>query len=134
MARRANKGIPPLFIGVILLLVALAVGGTLILRGRGNDPFNGVSKLDVRDYMDNGNSLRGNVFQVTGKVQNLLSWSSSQGRLYSIEVEGSYGSDLVPILVPEEFNDINFQKGQTFVFKIGVGDRGILTAQKVQKS
>lgn len=134
MARRANKGIPPLFIGIIALLLALAVGGTLVLRNRGNDPFNGVAKLDVRNYMDNGNSLRGNVFQVSGKVQNQLSYSPTEGRLISVEVEGSYGSDLVPILVPKEFNDMNIQKGQTFVFKIGVGERGILTAQKVMKT
>lgn len=133
MARRANKGIPPLFIGIIVLLLALAVGGTLVLRNRGNDPFNNIAKLDVRSYMENGNGLRGNIFQVTGKVQNQLSYSP-EGRLLSIEVEGSYGSDLVPILVPKEFNELNFQKGQTFVFKINVGERGILTAQKVIKT
>jgi hypothetical protein len=134
MARRANKGIPPIFIGLIVLLLAAAVGGSFVLRSRGNDPFHGVAVLDVREYLDNGNSLRGNVFQVTGKIQHQLSWSPSKGRLLSVEVEGSYGSDLVPILVPVEFDTINFQRGQTFVFKIGVGERGILTAQQIQKS
>lgn len=134
MARRANKGIPPIFIGLIILLVALAAGGSLILQKRGNDPFHGVALLDVRDYMDNGNSLRGNVFQVTGKIQNQLSYNPTEGRLLSVEVESNYGTELVPIVIPLEFDTVNFQRGQTFIFKIGVGERGILTAQKIQKT
>lgn len=134
MARRANQGIPPIFIALVVLIVGLAAGGVFILSNRSNDPFNGVAKLEIREYLENGNGLRGNVYQLTGKVQNQLSYSPSGGRLLSIQVEGDYGSDMVPVLVPAKFSSLNFQKGQTFVFKLGVGERGVLTAEEVLKT
>ena len=43
------------------------------------------------------------------------------------------GPDLLPILVPPQFNSVNIERGQRFFFKIEVADKGILKAQDVKK-
>ena len=87
--------------------------------------------MDVAAYLDNANSLRGNVYKVSGTVDAALAWSPADGRLFSVVADG--GTDMLPLLVPPEFNHINVQKGQRFSFKIEVGDKGILKAEDMRK-
>jgi len=42
-------------------------------------------------------------------------------------------TDILPLLIPVQFKDINIQKDQRFNFKIMVGDKGILTASDLKK-
>ena len=51
--------------------------------------------------------------------------------VYTVDVEG--GNDVVPLLVPPEFNQINIQKGQKFYFQVEVGDKGLLKAKAIKK-
>jgi hypothetical protein len=48
-----------------------------------------------------------------------------------VDVDG--GTDVLPILVPAEFNQVNIQKGQKFYFKVEVGDKGLLQAKGIKK-
>ncbi len=129
MARRASSSAHPIWMLVAggILLAALA-GGYLIF-GKASDPYRTLTVLPVADYLENSNSLRGNVYKVEGTISKALEFSTANGRLFSVEV----GGDLVPILVPPQFNSVNMERGQRFSFKIEVGDKGILKAQDVKK-
>jgi hypothetical protein len=133
MPRRASTGIPPLRIVWILLLVAAAVGGGYLLQKRISDPYRTIEALDVPAYLENSNSLRGNTYKMRGTVLNSLAWSASAGRLFSIEVGGEAKPDVLPVLIPSQFNHVNIQKGQRFMFKLQVDEKGILRASDLKK-
>ncbi len=133
MSRRASSKVSLLKIVAALLLLILALGGGYYLIRNLNDPYRTLHPLDVAAYYENGNSLRGNVYKVDGKVLNLLAWSPGKGRLFSIEVETRSGSSPLGVIVPVDFNQVNLQKGQNFAFKIEVGQDGLLTVKDLQK-
>ncbi len=101
------------------------------MYGRVNDPFRTMTALPVQDYLENANSLRGNVYKLDGTISKSLEWSPTAGRLFSVEVNGN---DVIPVLVPSQFNQVNIERGQHFIFKIEVGEKGILRAQDVKKA
>ncbi len=43
-----------------------------------------MATLDVKAYLENANSLRGNVYKIEGEVTNALAWSPSTGRLIAV--------------------------------------------------
>lgn len=132
MPRRAKSGPHKgLYITVIVFVMIAATGG-LLFYDRVADPYRTVQSLDVRGYMENANSLRGNVYKVDATIMGSLDWSQEIGRLISVEVADT--SELIPVLVPAEFNHINLQRGQRFFFQVEVGQRGILLAQDLTKA
>ena len=134
MSRRASFTIHPVWIVAIFILVAAAISAGYFLVGRVNDPYRTLSPLSVSAYLENSNSLRGNSYKITGTVWNSLAWSPTAGRLFSIEVDSGNGStDILPLLIPAQFNNQNIQKGQRFTFKIEVDEKGILKAAGLKK-
>lgn len=133
MARRASSSAHPVWIIAAIALVLGAVAGGYFLYGRVSDPYRTINKLPVEDYLQNSDSLRGNVYKLDGTVAKSLDWSSTAGRLFSVDVTTSNG-DVLPILVPPQFNHVNIEKGQRFIFKIEVAEKGILRAQAVTKA
>jgi hypothetical protein len=115
---------------VIIVFLAGSLGGGYFLYNTVSDPYRTLTALDTQSYMQNSNSLRGNTYKLSGTIGNQLSWSPI-GRLFSVDVEG--GNDVVPLLVPPEFNQINIQKGQKFYFQVEVGDKGLLKAKAIKK-
>ena len=130
MARRASSSAHPVWMLIAVVLVMAALAGGYFLFGRTSDPYRTYSPLPVADYLQNSNSLRGNVYKLDATVGQSLQWSPSVGRLFSVEVNG----EVLPVLVPPPFNSVNIEKGQRFFFLIKVEDHGILTAQDVKKS
>jgi hypothetical protein len=132
VARRAKNS--RLYIAIIaaLLLVLAAFVGSRLFVSATSEPFRTVSPLDVQTYLENANSLRGNVYRIEGEVVNSLAWSPSKGRLIAIKVDKS--EDVVPVLVTTNFNHINIQKGQRFIFLLEVDDKGILRTKDMTKS
>ena len=130
MARRASSSAHPVWILLAVVLVIAAVAGGYLLFGKASDPYRTLSPLPITDYLQNSNSLRGNVYKIEGTVLQSLSWSPIGGRLFSVEV----GSEVLPVLVPPNFSSVNIERGQRFNFKIEVGDRGVLKALDVKKS
>ena len=116
---------------VVAALVLAAIAGGYFVYGRVSDPYRTMAALPVDDYLDNSNSLRGNVYKLDGTVSKSLEWSSVGGRLFSVDASGG---NVLPVLVPPQFNHVNIEKGQRFYFKIEVGDKGILRAQDVKKA
>jgi hypothetical protein len=129
MARRASSSAHPVWIVVALILATGAIAGGYFLFNRVSDPYRTMTVLPVSDYLENSNSLRGNVYKLDATISQSLEWSATGGRLFSVEV----GADVLPILVPASFNHFNLERGQRYYFKIQVGDKGVLTAQDVKK-
>jgi hypothetical protein len=129
MARRASSSAHPVWIFIAAGIVLAALGGGYVIFGKASDPYRTMTALPVADYLENSNSLRGNEYKLDGTISKSLEYSSVNGRLFSVEV----GNDLLPILVPPQFNSVNIERGQRFVFKIEVGDKGILKAKDVKK-
>jgi len=86
----------------------------------------------VKAYLDNANSLRSNIYKIEGEVVDSLAYSPSTGRLIAVGV--NEGNDTIPVLVTTNFNHINIQKGQKFIFLLEVDDKGILRTKDLTKA
>ncbi len=132
MARRGKNSIKPLWIIIAVLLLGVAFIGSRLFITTTSEPFRTVAALDVKAYLDNANSLRSNVYKIEGEVSDSLAWSSTNGRLISVSV--NKGEDVIPILVTTNFNHINIQKGQKFIFLLEVDNNGILRTKDLTKA
>ena len=142
MPRRASSGIS---VGQIFGLLAgivfiLAFGGALYwlvagggLSGGGSDGprVSADRDLIVNEYLENANALRGNAYNISGKVQEQLKWTPDRGRLISLDVSDASGSAPLPIHVPRDFNNVNIESGAEFTFVVEVGASGILVVTAV---
>lgn len=117
---------------VAVLLFKLVAGGLFgggpadSGRGRGD-----AAPLNLATYRDDGNSLRGNVYRVEGKVEEILRWTPDRGRLISFEASGADGTMPVPVLVPEDFGSINLERGTELALVVRVDRDGTLVAEAV---
>lgn len=129
MPRRASSSAHPLWLLAAALLVVAAIAGGLLIRSQG-DPFRTVATLPVNDYLDNSNSLRGNIYKLDATIAKSIDWSANGGRLFAVEV----GSEVLAVLVPPQFSAMNIERGQRFIFKLEVGEKGVLRVQEVRKA
>ena len=129
MGRRASSSVNPAWFAIVAIVVVAAIAGGWALKGTVTDPFRTLAPFPVGDYLQNSNSLRGNVYKLDGVVSEQLGYVNN-ARLISVEVNG----DPVSLIVPAEFRDVNVQKGQRLLFKVEVGDKGILKALDVKKA
>ena len=82
-------------------------------------------------YRDNGNSIRGNVYRVEGRVEETLRWTPDRGRLISFEAQDATLSIPVPVLVPEDFSNINIERGSELDLVVRVDRDGTLVAESI---
>jgi len=136
MVRRASSRIPLTTVLLCAFIVVAAMGGGAYFFIAESNPFRTIPALDTASYLENANSLRGNVYRIDGVVDNALSWSPTLGRLISVTVgqDDKETADRVAILVPVNFNHINLQKGQRYQFKVEVVKDGIIEARDLRKS
>jgi hypothetical protein len=132
VARRSKKSRFPLGIVIAVVLIVAAFLGSRFFITTTSQPFRTATPLDVETYLENANSLRGNVYRMQGEVLNLLGWSSTKGRLIAVGVDN--GRQVVPVLVTTDFSHINIQKGQKFIFLLEVDDKGILRTKDMTKA
>jgi hypothetical protein len=128
MGRRASSSVNPAWFAIAAVVVAAVIGIGWALKGTVADPYRTLAPFPTAEYLQNSNSLRGNTYKVDGIVGEQLYYSKS-ARLISVEVNG----EPVSILVPSELRDVNVQKGQRLLFKVEVGDKGVLKAVGVKK-
>lgn len=134
MTRRASSRLHPAWIvAAVLVGVGTLVVGRLVFS-HASDPYRTLQPLNVAGYLDNANSLRGNVYRVTGMVWNSLGWSPTAGRIFAIEAGDERTTELLPVLVPAALNYVNLQKGQRFVFEVEVSEGGVLLVRSLRKS
>lgn len=125
------------FVVVAALLVKLVAGGLL---GDGDSKSSAskrnlgkASPLNLLTYRDNGNSLRGNVYRVEGKVEETLRWTPDRGRLISFEARDVTEVLPLPVLVPEEFSNINIERGTEMGMVVRVDRDGTLIAEAIDE-
>ena len=129
MSRRASSSAHPLWFAAAAVLALCAIAGGFFAFNRSGDPYRTMTPLPVADYLENSNSLRGNVYKLDATISQSIEWSPTAGRLFSVDA----GKDVLPILIPPALNHINLDRGQRYYFKIQVGDKGVLMAQDVKK-
>ncbi len=132
MARKSSRPLAGLWLVLAIVLVAAAFLGAVFLFSGDSNPYRTVPELEVRSYLENANSLRGNIYRIDGEVVNSLAWSPTTGRLIAVGVND--GQEVLPVLVTTEFNQINIQKGQKFIFLLEVDENGILKTKNLTKS
>ncbi len=134
MARRARSQFSPvhLILGLLMLLV-IAAGGFYLFSGT-DSSYRTLPNLEVEAYLENANSLRGNTYRLEGTINHSLAWSSTIGRLFSVQVGVGRNARLVPVLIPADLNDVNVQRGQAFQLKIEVVENGLLRVLEMEKS
>ena len=132
MARRSRSSFNPVWLlgGAGLLIVIFAAGGYFLSQT--GDAFRTTEPLEINAYLENSNSLRGNVYRVKGEVLNVLGYSTTEGRLISVGTGAN--NEVIPMLIPAELGKVNIQKGQKFIFLIEVTDKGILRAKDLTKA
>ena len=144
MPRRASSGanvgmiagVAAAIIGflVIAILLFRLIAGDMIGMGEGERKGGNTSAtaLNLATYRDNGNSLRGNVYRVEGKVEETLRWTAERGRLISFEAEDGGMTIPVPVLVPEDLSSINIERGSNLAMVVRVDRDGTLVAESIE--
>ncbi len=146
MPRRASSGanvgqiagIAAAIIGFLLIAALLfrLIAGDMLGGGSGGGSSKSTANaatLNLMTYRDNGNSLRGNVYKVEGKVEETLRWTADRGRLISFEANDSTLTIPVPVLVPENFSNINIERGSQLVMVVRVDRDGTLVAEAIDQ-
>jgi len=133
MLRRANRSVPLSWLMGLGLFITLSGTGLYGLREFFSNPYRGIPELPAAQYVDDSLSLRGNIYTLTGRVENELGWSGKEGRLFSFASEVDGKAFHLAILLPGALNEANVQKGQNFEIKVKVVDRGLLQAIQIQK-
>ena len=133
MGRRASSKPNMMWLIPVLVLVAAGLIGGFFIFQQSDDPYRTIPSLDVQAYLDNANSLRGNVYKIEGNIQESLRWTPTSGRIFSVEVGESTQQRPLAILVPVQFNDINIQKGQKFFIKIEIVKDGVIQVLDLKK-
>jgi len=138
MARRASTGISAgHIIGIAAAIIGFFVMAFLLFRivsdggGGSGGGYSSAVPLSVSEYLKNANSLRGNVYRVSGKIEERLKWTPDRGRLVSLDIEDGATSSPIPVLIPEEFSHVNIDRGATMGFVVKVGRDGLLVAEAV---
>ncbi|MBL9154533.1 MAG: hypothetical protein JNK37_18785 [Verrucomicrobiales bacterium] len=150
MPRRASSGINlGQILGIAGAILGFIVAAVLLIRvvggdflggssgggpGRSGGSLGNASELQVATYIDNANSLRGNVYKVSGKIEEILKYTPDRGRLITVDATGGGETALLPVLVPETFSGVNIDRGAQFTFIVRVDRGGILIAEQVEQS
>jgi hypothetical protein len=132
--RRARKKHGALTAGLFFIGLGVVVAAGYFMLSAAQDPFRALHELEVGQYLENANSLRGNVYKVEGVIDHALYWSPVRGRLFSLQVDGPGRSGRVAVLVPADFNHMNLQKGQRYHIKVEVVEGGVLLARDLRKT
>lgn len=133
MGRRASSSISPVWLLLLIGAITITAGLGFFVFKMVNDLYRTQEELNISVYLENASSLRGNIYKCEGDIHSLVSWNPIKGRLISITTGTGGAGDIIPLLVPEKFNDQNLQKGQHFEFLIKVEDAGIIHVQDLRK-
>lgn len=83
----------------------------------------------MAEFLENGNSLRGNEYLVQGTVDQR--WPRDNGQVVSLQVENS--EDLIGIEIPSSFNDLNIERAQKYAIKVKFREGGIPVATQIER-
>ena len=133
MARRASSSLHPgILIGIAAAVVVAIFGGKSLLKEK-KPGFANVNPLSVTDFLENGNSLRGNEYSIEGKIEEKLRWTTTRGQVVSLRVKSEDGEELIGIEIPPDFNNLNIEREQRYTMRIKVRQGGIPVATAVTR-
>lgn len=133
MPRRASSGInPAILIGVAVFVIIALVAGRFLISGRKN-PFDNAPRLDIQQYLENANSMRGNEYMLEGKIDEKLRWTPDRGQLVSVRVDDDGDGEVIAIEIGPEFNHLNIEREQRYAFKVRIRQGGIPVATAVER-
>lgn len=133
MARRASSRLNP---GIILgaaAAIAAAVFAGKSLLGKKTASFGGTNILNIEEFLENGNQLRGNEYVVQGQIDEKLQWTTNRGQLISVRVTTPGGDEFLGIEIPPEFNKHNIDAKQKYVFRVKFRQGGIAVATGINR-
>ncbi len=140
MARRASSSLHPgVFIGiaaVVLIGILANIDWKPMIKARFGKKTHGlgdVSPLNVQEFLENGNSLRGNEYSLTGKIDEKLRWTTKHGQIVSLRVSTPGGDELIGVEIPADFNNLNIEREQRYALRIKVRQGGIPVATAVNR-
>ena len=133
MARRASSSLNP---GIIIgaaaaLAVAIFAGKSLL--GKKTASFGDVTPLSIEEFLENGNSLRGNEYVVEGQIDEKLQWTTDRGQLVSLKIDTPGGDEFLGIQIPPEFNKLNISTKQKYSFRVKFLEGGKAVATGVNR-
>ena len=137
MARRASSSLHPgIFIGIAAAVVLAVVAGKSLIHPK-KTSFGDVSALNMDDFMEDGNSLRGSEYSIEGKIDEKLRWTPTRGQIVSLRVsakEGNKDSDkFIAIEIPPTFNNLNVEREQLYAMRVKVRQGGIPVATAINR-
>jgi len=129
MARRASSG--PNYtaiIGIAAFVIVAFIGAKFLMKGSGQK-IKGATPLSISEFLENGNSLRGNEYLVEGTVDQR--WPRDNGQLVSLLVNES--EDLIGIEIPSTFNNLNIERSQKYAIKVKFREGGVPEATQIER-
>ncbi len=134
MSRRASSSLHPgILIGVAAAVVVAIVGGKSFVSKSKSPAFSKVNPLNIEEFMENGNSLRGNEYSLEGKIDDKLRWTTDRGQVVSLRVKTDAGDKLVPVEIPAEFSRLNIEREQRYAMKVRVRQGGVPVATAINR-
>jgi hypothetical protein len=133
MARRASSKIHP---GIIIGVIALIVAAVAAVKWKGSkktNSFANVPKLNIEEFLENGNSLNGNEYAIDGEIDEKLQWTSNRGQLVSVRINTPSGDEFIGVEIPQEFSKLNIDTKQKYHFKVRFRRGGIAVATGIER-
>ena len=129
MPRRASSG--PNYTAIIGIagFVFVAFIGAKFMMSGSKQKIKGASPLSMSEFLENGNSLRGNEYLVQGTVDQR--WPRDNGQVVSLLVENT--DDLIGIEIPSSFNHLNIERSQKYAFKVKFREGGVPVATQIER-
>ncbi len=129
MARRASTG-PNLsvIIGIAAFVIVAFIGARFLMKGT-SQKIKGTTPLSVTEFLENGNSLRGNEYLVEGIVDQRFPRDS--GQLVSLQINDS--EEMIGIEVPSSFNHLNIERQQKLAIKVRFREGGVPVATQIER-
>jgi hypothetical protein len=127
----SKKGIP---LKGWIAMIMLAVAGIFWWQWRLGQavPFKDIRSLEMNAYLERPSTLRGSSFTLRGTVHQTLASSTEAGRLILVMTlaprDSTEAPEPLPLHVPPDLI-ARMQTGRQFVFKVMVGDAGVLVVQ-----
>ncbi|MFM2220827.1 MAG: hypothetical protein RLZZ553_575 [Verrucomicrobiota bacterium] len=129
MPRRASSGPNyTVIIGIAAFIIVAALGAKFLMKDS-KQKIKGATPLSMSEFLENGNSLRGNEYLVEGTVDQR--WPRDNGQLVSLQVNNT--EDLIGIEIPSSFNNLNIERSQKYAFKVKFREGGVPVATQVER-
>ncbi|MGC4013937.1 MAG: hypothetical protein QM755_05385 [Luteolibacter sp.] len=133
MPRRASSSLHPgLILGIVAGVAVLFFAGKAFMTKKPAG-FGEVTKLNMEEFLQNGNSLRGSEYVVEGTVDEKLRWTPDRGQVLSVKVGSGDDAKMIGIEVPPEFNNRNIEREQRYAFKVKFRQGGIPVATGINR-